>query len=277
LTDEDETAALKFVAVAMLVLPLLPDRDVGPYAALNAHDVGRMVVLVAGISFLGYVAVKTVGVGRGVLLTGLLGGLASTTATTAAFARRSRAAPPLSAPLAVGTLVGCAVMYPRVLVLVAVVAPGFAQRLLLAFLPMAAVTLLVAVPGLVATRRAGATDVPLRNPFELKPAVWFALLYAFVVVAAKAARAWFGSAGLYVAGALAGTTDMDAIALTSARLVDGGDGTQTLLRVVVIAATVNAVAKTLIAWTTGSREFSRRVAVGLLASAVAGLATLPLL
>lgn len=272
LTPEDETAFLKFVAVALLALPLLPDVDVGPYGALNAADVGRMVVLVAGVSFVGYVAVKTVGADRGLLVTGLLGGLVSTTATTVAFARRSREHDALSGPLASGAVAGCAVLYPRVVALVAVVSPAFALRVVPWLAPMAAVTLVAALPGLLAARRGATADVPLRNPFELAPALWFALLYALVVLVARAAHETLGSAGLYVAGALAGTTDLDAIALTAARLV--GDGSDAPQRVVVVAAVANAAVKAALAWTLGSRAYGRRVAVGLLGSAAAGLLTL---
>ena len=127
LTDEDEGAFLKFVAVALLVLPLLPDRDVGPFGALNAYDVGRMAVLVAGVSFVGYVAVKVVGPGHGLLVTGLLGGLASSTATTAAFARRSRETPELSTALAAAAVAACGVSLPRIMALAAVVSPAFAH------------------------------------------------------------------------------------------------------------------------------------------------------
>jgi len=277
LTNEDEAAVLKFVAVALLVVPLLPDRAMGPFDALNLSEVGQMVVLVAGISFLGYVAVKTVGVGRGFLVTGLFGGLASTTATTAAFARRSREADALAVPLSAGTLLGCTVLYPRIVVLVALVSPAFALRLVPWFLPMAGVTLAAAVPGLLAARRGGTADVALENPFELKPALWFAGIYALIVVVAKAAFVWFGSAGLYAAGAIAGATDMDAISITAARLFGGADDGAALLRVVVLAAVSNALVKTGIAWTTGSRAFARRVAVGLLGSAVAGVVTLVVL
>lgn len=270
LTDEDEVAFLKFVAVALLVLPLLPDQDVGPFGALNAYDVGKMVVLVAAVSFVGYVAVKVVGPGHGLLVTGLLGGLASSTATTAAFARRSRETPELSAPLAAGAVCACGVSFPRILVLAAVVSPAFAERLWPALLPMALGSAAAAVPGLLAARKTS-TDVPLKNPFELAPAVWFAALYAVVVLVARAARAWLGDAGLLVAGALAGTTDMDAITLSVARIFGtGGDGAA-LVRAVVVAAVANALVKTGIAWTVGTREYGRRVAFGLLGSAALGL------
>lgn len=166
LSDEDEAAVLKFVAVALLVVPLLPDRAMGPFDAVNLAEMGKMVVLVAGISFLGYVAVKTIGVGRGFLVTGLFGGIASTTATTAAFARRSREAEALAVPLSAGRSSAARSSTPRILALVALVSPAFATRLIPWFLPMAVVTLAAAVPGLLATRRGGTADVPLENPLE---------------------------------------------------------------------------------------------------------------
>ena len=272
LTDQDEIAFLKFVAVALLVVPFLPDHDVGPYGAVNPRDIGNMAVLVAGVSFVAYVAVKTVGVGRGILVTGLLGGLVSSTATTAALARRSRESPELSARLAAGATAASAVLYPRIVALVAVVSPAFALRVALVLAPMALVTVVTSLGGFFSQRHT-TTNVPLKNPFELSPAIWFALLYGLVVLLVRIAREWFGTAGLYVVGALAGTTDMDAISLTTARLYGAsGDGTA-LERTILIAAAANTLVKTAIAKMGGAPEYGRRVAFALVGSAVAGVAT----
>jgi uncharacterized membrane protein (DUF4010 family) len=273
LTDEDETAFLKFVAVALLVVPLLPDRDMGPWDAVNPRDIGRMAVLVAGVSFLAYVAVKTVGASAGILVTGLLGGLVSSTATTAALGRRSKEADGHSARLAAGAVAASAVLYPRILVVVAVVAPGFVPRLATLFAPMALVTALACLQGLRSAERQARTDVPLKNPFELLPAIVFALIYGVVVLGARAAHEWLGDAGLYIAGAVAGLTDMDAIALTMARLFGGGEPATTLAKVVTLAAASNAIVKASIALSVGSRAYGRRVALALGLSAVAGVAT----
>src|SRR5262245_2370856 len=180
LTDEDEAATLKFLAVALLIVPFLPDKALGPYEAFNPREIGLMAVLVAGVSFLGYVAVKVIGSGRGLLLTGLLGGLASTTATTAAFSRRSRETPALSPALASATIASCSVLFVRVYVLAQVASPAFAPRLIPVLVPMAVVGVVAAALGLVALRRGGNMDVPLKNPFELGPALWFAGMYAVI-------------------------------------------------------------------------------------------------
>lgn len=274
LSAQDEIAFLKFVAVALLVVPFLPDAGVGPYGAINPRDIGNMAVLVAGVSFVAYVAVKTVGAGRGILVTGLLGGVVSSTATTAALARRSRESPELSAKLAAGATAASAVLYPRIVALVAVVSPAFALRLAIVLAPMALVTAVASLRGFFTARTATAT-VPLKNPFELSPAIWFALLYGLVVLVVRVAREWFGAAGLYVVGALAGTTDMDAISLTAARL-HGATASETLERTVVIAAAANTAVKTAIAKMGGTPEYGRRVALALVGSAVAGLVTVVL-
>jgi uncharacterized membrane protein (DUF4010 family) len=274
LTDEDETATLKFVAVALLVLPLLPDADMGPFGAVNPHAVGRLVVLVAAVSFVGYVASKLVDAHRGLLVTGLLGGLVSSTATTAALARRSRDNPELSSALAAGTLAACAVLYPRVLVLVGLANPAFLAVLWPYLTAMAVVTVVAAILGLLGMLRAPPANVPLKNPFELRPAIWFALLFTTVVVLARAAQEWFGDAGLYVAAGLTGLTDMDAIALSATSLLGKGTEAVVLARAVTIASMANAVSKTAIAFSTGSRPYAVRVAGGLLLSVVGGLAAL---
>lgn len=277
LTDEDESATLKFVAVALLVLPLLPDQDMGPFGAVNPHSVGRLVVLVAAVSFVGYVASKLVDAHRGLLATGLLGGLVSSTATTAALARRSRENPELSPALAAGTLAACAVLYPRVLILVGLANPAFLGALWPYLTAMAVVTVVAAVVGIVALLRTPSSVVPLKNPFELKPAIWFAVLFTVVVVLARAAQEWFGDAGLYVAAGLTGLTDMDAIALSATSLLGKGTTAVVLAKAVTVASMANAASKTAIAFSTGSRPYANRVAVGLLLSVVAGLAALLLL
>ena len=277
LTDEDERATLKLVAVALLVVPLLPDRHLGPFDAINPRDIGVMALLVAAISFVGYVAVKTAGAGRGIFITGVLGGLASSTATTAALARRSRETPDLSRALAAGATAASTVLYPRLLTVVAVTSPGFAVVLWPYLAAMAGATALAAVLGILASRHGTHAEVPLKNPFELAPAIWFAVIFAIVGVVAAAARAWFGDKGLYATAALAGTTDMDAITLTAARLFGGETEASVLARTVTIAAMVNAAAKTAIGIGAGSREFGRRLAGGLLLSVVVGAAALFLL
>jgi uncharacterized membrane protein (DUF4010 family) len=274
LTDEDEAATIKFAAVAFLLLPFLPDRDIGPYGAINPFNVGLMVVLVAGISFAGYVAVKFVGPGKGLLVTGLLGGLVSTTATTAALARRSRESPELSPALAAATVASCAVLFPRLAVLAFVADAAFAQALVPVLWPAAAVAFLGAAVAFLLGRRDGTAAIPLKNPFELLPAFVFAVIYAIVVLVAAIGAAKFGSTGVLAAGAIGGSVDVDAVSLTAARLFSTGADAGVAPRAVALAVASNSLVKTAIAFVVGTRAYGIRVAIPLLATAAAAAATL---
>jgi uncharacterized membrane protein (DUF4010 family) len=189
-----------------------------------------------------------------------------------AFARRSRESPEHANALAAGTLAACAVSYPRVMVLVGLVSPALLQVLWPYLTAMAVATVAAAVAGLLAMLRSPGADVPLKNPFELAPAIWFAALFSVVVVVARGAQEWFGDAGLYVAAALTGLTDVDAMALSAASLVDKGPEIGILAKAATVAVMANAVSKTAIAFGAGGRAYAVRVAAGLLLSVAAGLA-----
>jgi uncharacterized membrane protein (DUF4010 family) len=271
LTEEDEVATVKFVAVALLVFPFLPDRDLGPFGALNPHDIGRMILLVAGVSFVGYVLVKTVGAHRGLLLTGVLGGLASTTATTASFARRSKESPTLSPPLSTATIAANAVLFPRVLLLAAVASPALLRPLAVPLGVMAAACVLPGAVLALSASKHREVEVALRNPFELAPAFWFALFYAAARLVARAVIQWFGPAALYAVGAASGVADVDAITLTAAGLDKAGEApTAVVVRVIALAVIVNGLVKSGIALSLGSPAYGRRTAAILGASSAVG-------
>jgi uncharacterized membrane protein (DUF4010 family) len=276
LTDADEVATIKFVAVALLVLPFLPNRGYGPYEAVNPFEIGRMAVLVAGVSFVGYVLVKTVGPRAGLLLSGVLGGLASSTATTASLARRSRTEPELVAVLAAATVAACTVLYPRVLFLAAVTSAAFLPELAL---PVGAMALASVAVGAVVTRgwrrraAAGEPEATLRNPFHLAPALWFALLYGTVAFVARVLLAWLGAETLLAIAAVSGVVDVDAITLTMSGLHARGEADDSVLaKAVVLAVAVNGVAKAALAASMGSRPFAWRTAPALLAASAVGIA-----
>lgn len=242
---DDLYATVKFLIVAILVLPLLPDETMGPLDVINPYNVGLMVVLIAGISLVGYVASRAYGAGRGLAITALLGGLVSSTAVTLSFAGRARKEPLLVPLSAAAIVLASTIMAARVLVEVAVVHTPLLR-------PLAAPIAAMAVTGVVAgallfyrsrSDSAAAEAVPLTNPFELTTAVRFGLLYAGVLLASKAAQLYAGSAGMYAAAALAGTTDVDAITLSTASLArDGGLD----LRVATTTILIGVVANTLV-------------------------------
>ncbi|MBA3845269.1 MAG: MgtC/SapB family protein [Planctomycetes bacterium] len=263
---EDWTAVMQFVLIALVILPILPDRTYGPYDVLNPHEIWFMVVLIVGISLAGYVAYKLFGKTAGTLLGGVLGGLISSTATTASFARRARGVPE-AAPLAVlVATIASTVALGRVMTAVAVVAPSALTSI---WPPLAALMGFMALVCLglwFMTRRVQADMAQLGNPAQLKPALMFGALYAIVLLAVAATRARFGDQALYAVAVVSGLTDLDAITLSSARLVEGGKlAVDTAWRVIVVASLANLAFKAGMAWVLGGLALGWRI------SAVFGL------
>lgn len=274
---QDVYQALQFAAVTGIVLPLVPDQPYGPYGAFNPFNIWLMVVLVSGLGFAGYVAVRIFGEDRGLAMTGLLGGLASSTATTLAMSRQSRVRPETGRLCALAVVLACTVMLLRVAVLLGAVSPSLLTE-------TAPWLLLVAAPGLVFAAwswrhfhaRAGTVTGPaeVRNPLSLRIAIQFAILYALIVLLVRWAQSGFGGAGLYTASFFSGLTDLDAISLSISQLQrDGGVGTDTAARAVLIAAGANSLLKAGMAVSLGSAEMRRPVTLVLGATViVAGLA-----
>jgi uncharacterized membrane protein (DUF4010 family) len=219
LTPRDWRSILQFGVLSMVILPILPDQNYGPYGALNPHQVWLMVVLVSGVSLAGYASLQLVGARYGAPLVGLLGGLVSSTATTLVYARNARATPAL-APMAVTViLLANLVMLLRVGAITTMVAPTLLGSV--AALVLAAVVLGGIALALRWRRHEIGTDVPLpdtANPTELRTALGFGLLYALVLSAAAWLTDLAGNQGLYIVALVSGLTDVDAIALSSLRL-----------------------------------------------------------
>lgn len=276
---EDLYAALKLLVATFIVLPLLPRRPVDPWAALNPYTLWLLVILISALSLVGYAATRALGATRGLLLTGLTGGLVSSTAVTLALARRSRE--PHSGPagmLAAGILAAWLVMLPRLAVLLAVTGPALARRLGPALALLALVTagatwtgLRRASPGEAPT--ASGVEVPLRNPFSLIEAVKFAALFAVVLVLVKRAGQHAGAGGLYAVAAVAGLPDVDAISLSLAGQVRAGGSVDLAARGVLLAVMSNTVLKTALVLALGSPALRRAILPGsgmlLLAAAAA--------
>jgi uncharacterized membrane protein (DUF4010 family) len=269
ISSEDLYATLKFAVISLIILPVLPNQTYGPppFDAFNPYKTWLMVVFISGISFLGYVLIKVVGGRRGIGLTGLLGGLVSSTAVTLSFSERSQDHPDLARPFALAITLAWTVMFGRVLVEVAVLNQSLLQAL---WLPMAAAM----GAGLVfcglyyfSQRTDQGSDVKLANPFELGPAIKFGILYAVILVVAKAAQFYFQEAGLYAAAAVAGLADVDAITLSMAELAGTGGGiaVPTAARAVVLAVISNTLVKGGIALGIGTAALRRALLPPLLA------------
>ncbi|MBI5107980.1 MAG: MgtC/SapB family protein [Rhodocyclales bacterium] len=219
LTPVDLLSILQFGVLALVILPILPDRNFGPYETLNPRNIWLMVVLISGVSLAGYAALRIVGARHGAALIGLFGGLVSSTATTMIFARHARAHEALARTAMVVILLANMVVLLRLSIVTFVVAPAV-------LLPLLSVLGLGMLLGVVATlwgwRQLEAGDnLPLphvANPTEIKTAIGFGILYALVLVLSAWLQDIAGSRGLYLLALASGLTDVDAITLSSLRM-----------------------------------------------------------
>jgi uncharacterized membrane protein (DUF4010 family) len=255
LGDGDLRAIMQFAVITLIILPVAPDQAYGPFGVLNPHRIWLMVVLIVGISLAAYVAHRLLGDRYGTILSGALGGLISSTATTASFARLSRNAP-ASVPLAcLAIVIASTILCVRLLIVLYIAAP---QHWPTFAAPVGVLIAVGVVCVFVARLRARGEAAPLppqENPTQLKSALVFAALFAAVLFASAAAQHYFGDGGTYFVAFLSGLPDMDAIALsTGGLLASGGLDPLTGARAILVAFIANTLVKTAIAATLGGRR-----------------------
>jgi uncharacterized membrane protein (DUF4010 family) len=279
LSQDDVYAAVKLLIATFIVLPVLPDKTLDPWDAINPYKMWWLVILISGLSLVGYVATRCLGAQRGTSLTGFFGGLVSSTAVTLSLAKRSveeAKAHGLADAIGSGLLLAWSVMFARVVIEVAVVNASLLGSILV---PMATMGALAAVSALYllrrATRMAPATGeatgeaVPLKNPFSLTSAAKFAAFFTAVLVVVKLVQTYLPSQGFYLLAALAGLTDVDAITLSMADYAKTGDAHIAVVSIV-IAALANTLVKCGFVLALGSRELRRRVVPATLLLLVGG-------
>lgn len=260
-SGDDMRAVLRFGVLTAVILPLVPNRFMGPFDAFNPFQVWRMVVFVAAVGLVGYIALRVLGP-RGLAPTGLIGGLVSSTAVTLGFSRMARRTPELSGALGAGILAASGIMYLRVLIWASALAPALARTLVW---PLVALFVIVEGSAAVfwwraAKRDSADPDLEIRNPVTLTSALQFGLIYAVVVVAAKGLVERVSDALLSIVGAVSGINDVDAITLATSNLVADGTVATTIGAAAVIAAVaVNTVVKGALAVGLGGRALGRVV------------------
>jgi uncharacterized membrane protein (DUF4010 family) len=270
--ENDLREIARLVLIGLVILPLLPNKSYGYEGVVNPFAIWLMVVLIVGISLAAYLASKLMGRSRGAAVAGILGGLISSTATTASVARRSKAPQSHPQPLAVIALISAAVVFVRVIVEVMIVGPGVIEKMLpplLAMMVLAGVIAAVAYRLMMKSELQPSEEPP---PSELKGAVMFGLLYVIVLFAVSFAKEHFGQAGLFVVAAISGLTDMDAITLSTASLSNAGQlDADTAWRVIMTGGLANILFKTALVLGMGSRAFIKPVLLGFTATFVGGL------
>lgn len=269
LTRRDLISILQFGVLSLVILPVLPDRDMGPFNALNPSQIWWMVVLISGVSLAGYAALRIVGQHHGAPILGILGGLASSTATTLVFSRHTRENGDIMRLATVVILMANLILLVRLAIYGAVLQPTMLPVLippLVAGLVMGVGMVLYAWRGLHASR-----DLPpleLSNPAEIKTALTFGVAYGVVLVLSAALSDYAGTKGLYAVALVSGLTDVDAITLSTMRLfgqekLAAHEATTAIL----IATMANLVFKLGIVATVGGPRLTGKVAAGFAAVA----------
>lgn len=268
---EEIYAGIKLLIISVVLLPLLPNNGYGPWQALNPYWIWWMVVLISGISFVGYFAIKYAGSRLGTLLTAITGGLASSTAVTFSLAHFARQYKTNSLFMG-GIMVAASIMFVRVLVEVAIVNPALLHPL---WIPILVMFLSVLIAGYWLWRKGEALKeeprIELDNPFKLAMAIKFGALLAIILVLSAAMKEWFGDGGIYILSIVSGLMDVDAIALTLSRLALGDLSASVAVMGIVLASAVNTVVKGVIfAFIVGMKASVKLIAL-LSASVLLGL------
>lgn len=264
LTRRDYVSFLQFAVFAFVLLPVLPDREYDPFAALNPYRIGLLVVLISGVSLAGYTALRIFGERRGALLAGIFGGITSTTATTMAFSRHARRDQSITALAARIILIANLVLYLRIAAFTLFLAPSLLKTLAPIFLG-----------GFIGggaylfwlrRQRDGSENAPhvdIQNPAELRLALGFATLFTAILFVVSWLNEMIGMAGVYAVAFFAGLTDLDAISLSTLRLLNAGKASvdETALTIL-IAFIANLLFKAAIAGFAGSRQLARTVGGG---------------
>lgn len=276
LTREDILAALQLAVISAIVLPILPNESFlpPPFDVLNPFKIWLMVVFISGISFLGYVAIKIVGPEQGIGITGLLGGMVSSTAVTLSFSERSNREPDLSKPFVLAITIAWTVMFARVLIEVSVVNVALLKWVWVPIAAAGLIGLLYCAYLFFAQRTAEKGDVKFSNPFDLVSAIKFGLLYGLVLLISRTAQMYLGDTGLYLSSIISGLADVDAITLSMAELSKTGVlGLDKASLAIVLATMSNTVVKGGIALMTGSSTLRKSLIPVIVMILVVGIGT----
>ena len=277
ITDQDVIATLKFTIITAIILPILPNENFGPppLNVFNPYKVWLLVVLISGISFVGYILIKILGARKGVGLLGLLGGLASSTAVTLSLTQRSRSEADMGKPFALAITIAWTVMFSRIVMLVAAINISLVSLVWLPMLYAIVVGLGYCLYLFLAQRSDKQEEVAFINPFELGPAMKFGLLFSVILFISKIAEVYLGDTGIYISSLVSGLADVDAIALSMAELgyPKGQIAANIAARAIVLAAAANTFSKGGIVIIGGSPALRRAIAPGfvlMLVTAIGG-------
>lgn len=274
-SEKELINTLKFLIIAFVILPLLPDEVMGPLAVFNPFQIWLMVVFISAISFTGYILMKFIGPERGLGVTGIVGGLVSSTAVATSMAARVKESELLMKAAVFATVVASSMMFLRMLFEVSVINPTLLPQL---SAPMMVMGILGILLGVFVWRRAEIrqidADLKLDNPFSLKPALIFGALFLAILFLSKIANIYLGSSGVYLASIISGVADVDAITISMALLAPDTISNNTAVTAITLAAISNTLFKFLITLFLGTRKFGRNIGFIFMVIILAGLLTI---
>jgi uncharacterized membrane protein (DUF4010 family) len=261
LPKEEFYDTLKFALIAIVILPILPDQAYGPLGVINPYQLWLFVVIITGISFVGYFLVKWLGTDIGLSLTGLLGGLASSTAVTTNMAVRTKEEKGIEYPAMAATTLANTVMVVRVLFLISLFDASLLTYIYLPMGVMFVVSILVASYFYIQGRAGGkGKAIQLKTPFSIVPALMFTAFIAIILFVSKAALVYVGTYGLYLTSAFAGLADVNAITVSTSQLASGGvAGPHIAVLAIMLAVFVNLAVHGIYALYFGTKKFSMYV------------------
>jgi uncharacterized membrane protein (DUF4010 family) len=272
--DVSLRAAVRFGVMALVILPLLPSGPYGPLGGVRPRELWALVLFFSGLSFLGYVVRRVAGSGHGYFLTGLLGGLISSTNVTFTFGRLSRREPDIDRALAFGAVAASAMLFPRVLIATAVLNAALVPLLIPYFLGPALVAMAVAAIGATQFARDGPDGYERRNPLQMLDALRMAVLFQIVLMAVYLARTLWGESGVLTSAAILGLTDVDALTMSMARSVGAAGSLDLAAQAIAIGVLANAALKLVLALAFGSGSYRLLAGGTLTAIIIVGAASI---
>ncbi len=261
-SEKELINTLKFLIIAFVILPLLPNETFGPLGVFNPYQIWLIVVFISAISYAGYVAIKVIGPEKGLSLTGLIGGLVSSTAVTTAMAARVKETEVLIRIAVFATVLSSSMMFFRVLFEVLIINTSLTPLLIVPMLSMGVTGIILAFLVLKKSENKNVdAKIKLSNPFSLKPALIFGLLFIGILFLTKFADIYFGNAGLYVTSLISGLADVDAITISMALLAKDTISYDIAVNAITLAAISNTLVKFIIALFFGTRQFGKIIGI----------------
>lgn len=264
ITSEELYDFIRFAVLVLLVFPFLPDENLGPFNVLNPREIGWVVILTSGLGLVGYILMRLLGSGKGILLSGIVGGLVSSTAVTWVFAKKSKESPTISLHCAVAILAASSIMIIRVLIWAFIFNNQLFTRLVIPVSFVFLVALGVAVAFYYKQRKSESieTEMGKGKPLDIQGALFFGLVYTVILLVVSYANEYLGEKGMLISSAIAGLSDIDAITISVSKIAGESLSLSIASNAILIATVSNTIVKLGIGISAGSLELRKHLFMG---------------